>query len=79
MVYKRLNKNKKNSLVLESDNRFYPNYEVKASDILEIWEYECNIGRNDRKPKITEPVSVEKMFLELKREISEVKESIKKQ
>ncbi|PZX94241.1 XRE family transcriptional regulator [Flavobacterium aquariorum] len=77
MVYKRLNKNKKNALVLESDNRFYPNYEVKASDILEIWEYECNIGRSDMKAKIEEPVSVEKMFLELKREISEVKESIK--
>jgi transcriptional regulator with XRE-family HTH domain len=79
MVYKRLNKNKKNSLVLESDNRLYPDYEIKASDILEIWEYECSIGRNDKKPKIKEPLGVEKMFMELKREISEVKESIKKQ
>ncbi|HEU4790248.1 MAG TPA: LexA family transcriptional regulator [Flavobacterium sp.] len=78
MVYKRLNKNKKNALVLESDNRFYPNYEVKASDILEIWEYECSIGRSDMKSKASDPVSVEEMFLELKREISEVKESIKK-
>ncbi|MGQ7944167.1 XRE family transcriptional regulator [Flavobacterium sp. WC2509] len=78
MVYKRLNKNKKNALILESDNRLYPNYEVKASDVLEIWEYVCNIGRSDMKPKVSEPVSVEKMFLELKREISEMKESIKK-
>lgn len=78
MVYKRLNKNKKNVLVLESDNRFYPKYEIKASDVLEIWEYECSIGRSDMKPKVSDPVSVEKMFLELKREISEVKESIKK-
>jgi transcriptional regulator with XRE-family HTH domain len=78
MVYKRLNKNKKNSLVLESDNRLYPSYEVKASDILEIWEYECSIGRSDRKLKISEPISVEKMLLELKHDISEMKESIKK-
>lgn len=78
MVYKRLNKNKKNALVLESDNRFYPSYEVKASDILEIWEYECSIGRSDMKSKVSDTVSVEEMFLELKREISEVKESIKK-
>lgn len=78
MVYKRLNKNKKNALVLESDNSFYPTYEVKASDILEIWEYVCNIGRSDRKLEIPESMSVEKMFLELKRDISEVKESIKK-
>ena len=78
MVYKRLNKNKKNVLVLESDNRLYPNYEVKASDILEIWEYKCNIGRSDKKVKISKPVGVEEMFLELKRDIFEVKESIRK-
>nr|WP_315200702.1 LexA family transcriptional regulator [uncultured Flavobacterium sp.] len=77
MVYKRLNKNKKNALILESDNRLYPSYEVKASDVLEIWEYECSIGRNDRKPKISEPVSFEKMLLELKRDISEMRGSLK--
>jgi transcriptional regulator with XRE-family HTH domain len=73
MVYKRLNKNKKNILVVESDNSFYPPYSVKASDILEIWEYECNIGRNDRKPESSETASVKNMFLELKREINDLK------
>ncbi|TDE52747.1 XRE family transcriptional regulator [Flavobacterium sp. GT3P67] len=73
MVYKRLNKNKKNALVVESDNSFYPAYEVKASNILEIWEYECNIGRSDRKQEISETVSVKDMFLELKRDIKEIK------
>ncbi|MBF4473046.1 XRE family transcriptional regulator [Flavobacterium sp. HJJ] len=77
MVYKRLNKNKKNTFVLESDNRLYPSYEVKTSDVLEIWEYECSIGRSDRLPRISEPVSVEKMLLELKRDISEIKGSLK--
>lgn len=73
MVYKRLNKNKKNALVLASDNRFYPNYEVKVSDIIEIWEYECNIGRNDSKPENLETAGIMSMFLELKREIGELK------
>lgn len=73
IVYKRLNKNKKNALVLESDNSFYPVYEVKASDILEIWEYECNIGRSDRKQENSEAASVKDMFLELKREIHDLK------
>jgi transcriptional regulator with XRE-family HTH domain len=73
MVYKRLNKNKKNVLVVASDNSFYPAYEVKASDILEIWEYECNIGRNDRKPVISETASIKDMFLELKRDINDLK------
>jgi transcriptional regulator with XRE-family HTH domain len=74
MVYKRLNKNKKNTLIVASDNRFYPNYEVKVSDIIEIWEYECNIGRNDSKPDNLEMVSVMDVLLELKREIVELKE-----
>jgi transcriptional regulator with XRE-family HTH domain len=73
MVYKRLNKNKKNVLVVESDNSFYPPYEVKASDILEIWEYECNIGRSDKKAEISETASVKDLFLELKREIHDLK------
>jgi hypothetical protein len=58
---------------LESDNSFYPVYEVKASDILEIWEYECNIGRSDRKQENSETASVKDMFLELKREIHDLK------
>lgn len=73
MVYKRLNKCKKNALVLASDNSFYPTYEVKVSDILEIWEYECNIGRSDSKPQITENASVKDLFLELKRDINNLK------
>jgi transcriptional regulator with XRE-family HTH domain len=73
MVYKRLNKNKKNVLFVESDNSFYPVYEVKVSDILEIWEYVCNIGLTDEKQQVPETVSVTDMFLELKREISDLK------
>ena len=75
MVYKRLNKNKKNALVLESDNSFYPNYEVKVSDILEIWEYECNIGRSDKKYETNDIESFKSMFLELKKDIHAIKSS----
>ncbi|GIZ09008.1 helix-turn-helix domain-containing protein [Flavobacterium sp. UMI-01] len=73
MVYKRLNKNKKNALVLASDNSFYPNFEVKYSEILEIWEYKCNIGRTDAKQVVTELDGIKDLLLELKREISEMK------
>jgi len=73
MVYKRLNKNKKNTLVVASDNRFYPPYEVKVSSILEIWEYVCNIGLTDEKQQAKETASVTDMFLELKRDINELK------
>ncbi|WP_163411325.1 XRE family transcriptional regulator [Flavobacterium ajazii] len=75
MVYKRLNKNKKNSLVLESDNSFYPNYEVRLSDIIEIWEYQCNIGRNDKKQELNEIESMKELLLEVKREVMELKKN----
>lgn len=76
MVYKRLNKNKKNILVLESDNSFYPKYDVKVSDILEIWEYECNIGRSDKRQEMSETQITKELLLEVKREVSEIKNSI---
>jgi len=50
IVYKRLNKNGKNSLVLKSDNTFYEPYSVNASDILEIWEYACSIATKEFEP-----------------------------
>lgn len=73
MVYKRLNKNKKNALVLESDNSFYPQYEVKVSDIIEIWEYSCSIGRTDKKQELNEIESMKELLLEVKREVMELK------
>lgn len=76
MVYKRLNKNKKNALVVASDNYFYPAYEVKASDILEIWEYQCSIARSDKKTEELESTTIKNMFVELKKDILEVKKNI---
>mgnify|MGYP006185170331 CR=1 FL=1 len=74
IVYKRLNKNGKNDLMAHSDNTFYPPYLVKASNILEIWEYVCNIGRNDKEQKTSEIDTIKTMFLELKNEIKTLKD-----
>ena len=73
MVYKRLNKNKKNVMFVESDNSFYPVYKVKVSEILEIWEFVCNIRLTDEKQELTETVSVKNMFLELRKDSREIK------
>lgn len=67
MVYNASIKNKKNSLVLESDNSFYPNFDVKFSEILEIWEYQCSIGRSDKKNELSELESLKDLLLDLKR------------
>ncbi|RUT70270.1 LexA family transcriptional regulator [Flavobacterium cupreum] len=69
IVYKRLNKNKKNLLVVESDESFYTPYEVKASEIEQIWEFKCNLGKKDKKRVNIVPGSIEEMFLELKNDI----------
>lgn len=76
MVYKRLNTNKQNTLIVSSDNYFYPPYEVKASDILEIWEYQCSIARSDKKIEELESTTIKNMFFELKKDLSEVKKNI---
>ena len=74
MVYKRLNKNKRNALLLESDESFYAAYEVKASEIEQIWEFKCNLGKKDIKRKSIIPSSVEEMFMELKNDIRRIEQ-----
>ncbi|MGQ2981868.1 XRE family transcriptional regulator [Flavobacterium sp.] len=71
MVYKRLNRNGKNELTLESDNELYPPYKVRISDILEIWEYQYHLGKNDKRLSRT-PRGIEEMFHELKKEIRQL-------
>jgi transcriptional regulator with XRE-family HTH domain len=69
IVYKRLNKNKKNLLIVESDESFYSPYEIKASEIEQIWEFKCNIGKKDTKRTNVISGSIEEMFMELKNDI----------
>lgn len=76
IVYKRLNKNGKNALTLHSDNSFYEPYQIKASEILEIWEFACSIAKNEAMPGDFNEDSIKGMFLELKREVMELKGKI---
>lgn len=69
IVYKRLNKNGKNGLVLSSDNTFYEPYSVKISDVLEIWEYACSIATKESEPDDIQPQSIRDMFYSLRNEI----------
>lgn len=75
IVYKRLNRNGKNNLVLRSDNTFYKPYSIKVSDILEIWEFACSIATSESEPEIFSKESVLEMFRALRRDISEIRES----
>lgn len=73
IVYKRLNKNGKNALTLHSDNSYYQPYQIKASEVLEIWEFACSIARNESRPDDFTEDNIKDMFVELKREIMELK------
>lgn len=73
ITYKRLHSKNTESVLVEPDNIIYSPYEIKLSDILEIWEYVAHIGRDDSKQQAPEPESVKEMFLELKRDIHDLK------
>jgi hypothetical protein len=60
IVYKRLNG--RNALMLHSDNTIYLPYEIKASEILEIWEYACSIATNEFTPDDLSAESLKDMF-----------------
>ncbi len=74
IVYKRLNRNGKNELVLHSDNSFYKPFEIKASEILEIWEYASSIATKEFVPDDLGAANVTAMFTELKREIASLRQ-----
>ncbi|SFH78682.1 XRE family transcriptional regulator [Halpernia frigidisoli] len=47
IVYKRLVEKSENSLTVASDNTFYEPYDIKYSEILEIWSYACSINTKE--------------------------------
>ncbi len=79
IVYKRLNKNGKNALVLRSDNPFYEPYQVKASDVLEIWEYACSLETKPFLPEESAGSPLESMITELTKEVRALKENYARQ
>ena len=74
IVYKRLNKNGKNSLMLISDNTFYEPYKVKASDVLEIWEYACSIATKEYEPEDLNPQTIRELLLGIREEVKALKQ-----
>ena len=74
IVYKRLNKNGQNSLMLISDNTFYEPYKVKASDVLEIWEYACSIATKEFEPDDMSPQSIRELLVGIREEVQALKQ-----
>jgi transcriptional regulator with XRE-family HTH domain len=68
IVYKRLYKKGK-VLELHSDNKFYQPYQIKPSDILEIWEFVCTLNISDKKSDELNIDSIIKMLNSMRVEI----------
>jgi Peptidase S24-like len=71
IVYKRIKRHpdKNDTIILNSDNRFYLPYEIKMTEITEIWEFVCSLNIDSYKPEELNIGSVIRMLRELKVEI----------
>ena len=74
-IYNQLKKNK--TLLLCSDNKLYPPFEVPGNEILEIWEYACSIHREEYSKEELKLDTIQKMLNKLQNELKDLK-SIKK-
>ena len=72
IVYKRLVEKTAKTLKVTSDNTFYEPYELKSSDILEIWEYACSISTTASEPEEVNSKPVRELLFDIRREIREL-------
>ena len=79
MVYKRVYNRLKeyNGLLLYSDNsRVYPPYKVKAEEVLELWEFRCNINTQEYSKEELQISSIISLFNELHIELQPIKQAL---
>jgi hypothetical protein len=75
ITYKRLSSKNDSALLVAPDNIVYHPYQIKLSNILEIWEYVAHIGRDDSKQTFSESDEVKTMFGVLMEEIKKINPS----
>lgn len=73
VVYKRFEKKTARAITVSSDNPLYKPYDIKLSDLVEIWEYACSINTAEFETETLDMITVKEMFLSLKKEIDLIK------
>lgn len=73
VVYKRLQKKTARNITVSSDNPLYKPYEIKLTELVEIWEYACSINTAEFETETLDMMTVKDMFLSLKKEIDLIK------
>ena len=74
VVYKRVYK-KETVLELHSDNRHYKPYAVALADVVEIWEFVCNLNMSDTKEEELNLDSIMAMLRSMRVEIESLKKN----
>lgn len=59
---------------MHSDNPVYQPYEMKAQDILEVWEFQCSINTKEFEPEDLSHESIREMLRQLRIDIGQTKE-----
>lgn len=77
IVYKRVHRIGK-KFIFHSDNPEFEPYEVRASDILEVWKFACGFTLNEFEPDNLPQDTIKNILLELKRDISHIKSAVYK-
>lgn len=75
--YKRLYNGGKNLLIAKSDNTVYDPYEVKTSEVLEIWRYACSIATQEFEQDDLGVMSVKDVLQGLRQDFSALRSEIK--
>ena len=73
VVYKRFEKKTARNITVNSDNPLYKPYDIKLSELVEIWEYACSINTSEFENETLDMMTVKDMFLSLKKEIDLIK------
>ena len=73
VVYKRFEKKTSRNITVSSDNPLYKPYEIRLSELVEIWEYACSINTSEFENETLDMMTVKDMFLSLKKEIDLIK------
>ncbi|GEP51154.1 hypothetical protein FNO01nite_18260 [Flavobacterium noncentrifugens] len=76
ITYKRLSSKNAESLTVAPDNIIYNPYEIKLSDILEIWEYVAHIGRDDSKSDLISPDNLSGILSGMQKDIAAINRKI---
>jgi len=76
IVYKRYSNQNDSGSFVSSDNSFYEPYEIKWSEVYEIWEFACSINTKELKIESLEYQEIRSMFEKLRAELRNSQKNI---